>query len=52
MPEINVFDRVMKIIAREHAQTFLRIAFPDEEIELAGTLENVELIFLIDMLYI
>jgi len=43
MPEINVFDRVMKIIAREHAETFLQIAFPDENITLVGTLENVEL---------
>lgn len=43
MPEINVFDRVMKIIAREHAETFLQIAFPGEEITLVGTLENVEL---------
>ena len=43
MPEINVFDRVMKIIAREYAETFLQIAFPDEKIELVGTLENVEL---------
>ncbi len=43
MPQINIFDRVMKIIAREHAETFLQIAFPDEEIKLVGTLENVEL---------
>ena len=43
MPEIIVFDRVMKIIAREYAQTFLHIAFPDENIKLVGTLENVEL---------
>jgi len=43
MPEINIFDRVMKIIARDYAETFLQIAFPDEEIKLVGTLENVEL---------
>ena len=28
MPEINFFDRVMKIIAQEHAETFWQIAFP------------------------
>ena len=33
----------MKIIAREHAETFLQIAFLDERVELVGTLENVEL---------
>lgn len=33
----------MKIIARNHADLFLRLAFPDLEIELRGTPENVEL---------
>lgn len=43
MPEINIFDRTMKIIARDHAETFLKLAFPGEKIKLVGTLENVEL---------
>jgi hypothetical protein len=39
----NLFDRTLKIIARNHADLFLRLAFPDLEIELSGTPENVEL---------
>ena len=40
---INIFDRTLKIIARNHAQTFLRLAFPESEIELLGVVENVEI---------
>ncbi len=43
MVRINVFDRVLKILARNYAALFLRLAFPDEPLQLAGTLENVEL---------
>ena len=43
MAEINIFDRTLKIIARDHAEVFLKLAFPGEEINLVGTLENVEL---------
>lgn len=40
---INIFDRTLKIIARNHAGTFLRLAFPDKETELLGVVENVEI---------
>jgi len=43
MAGINIFDRTLKIIARDRAEVFLRLAFPGEEIKLVGTLENVEL---------
>ena len=43
MAEINIFDRTLKIIARDHAEVFLKLAFPEEKINLVGTLENVEL---------
>jgi len=43
MAEINIFDRTLKIIARDHAGVFLKLAFPGEKINLVGTLENVEL---------
>ena len=43
MAEINIFDRTLKIIARDHAEMFLKLAFPEENINLVGTLENVEL---------
>jgi len=43
MPEINIFDRTLKIIARDHSETFLKLALPGKEIRLVGTLENVEL---------
>ncbi|RLC92448.1 MAG: hypothetical protein DRI79_00460, partial [Chloroflexi bacterium] len=40
---INIFDRVLKILARNYAARFLQLAFPTTEVYLAGTLENVEL---------
>jgi hypothetical protein len=43
MAEINIFDRTLKIIARDHAEVFMKLAFPGEKIHLVGTLENVEI---------
>ena len=40
---INVFDRVLKILARNHADSFLRLALPGTAVRLVGTLDNVEL---------
>ncbi|MCH8291016.1 hypothetical protein IH992_07955 [Candidatus Poribacteria bacterium] len=34
MPEINLFDRVLKILARHYAEVFLRLAFPDGGVQL------------------
>jgi hypothetical protein len=39
---INLFDRVLKILARHYAEAFVRLAFPNRQIQLVGTLENVE----------
>jgi hypothetical protein len=41
---INIFDRTLKILARNHAATFLRLAFPNHNLQLLGTEENVEAI--------
>ncbi len=43
MAKIKLFDRVMKILGRHYASSFLKLAFPDQPIQLIGTLENVEL---------
>lgn len=40
---INVFDRVLKIIARDYAGRFLELAFPGENVRITETAENVEL---------
>jgi flagellar biosynthesis/type III secretory pathway protein FliH len=40
---INIFDRTLKILARNHAGTFLRLAFPNHNIQLLGTEENIEI---------
>ena len=40
--QINLFDRVMKILGRHYAESFLKLAFPDTDF-LVGTLENVEI---------
>ena len=45
MTKINIFDRTLKIIARNYADLLLRLAFPDVPVRLVGTLENVELSF-------
>ena len=43
MANINLFDRVLKILGRHYAPTFLKLAFPHQELQLVGTLENVEI---------
>jgi len=43
MSKINVFDRTLKIIARNYADLWLRLAFPGLSVRLVGALENVEL---------
>jgi len=43
LAKINLFDRVLKILGRHYAETFLRLAFPHQESQLIGTQENVEL---------
>ena len=40
---VNIFDRVLKILARHYAGCFLRLAVPEVAVELVGTLDNVEL---------
>jgi len=40
---INLFDRVLKILGRHYAEAFMKLAFPNQELQLVGTLENVEL---------
>jgi len=40
---INIFDRTLKVIARNHAATFLRLAFPKHQARLIGTQDNVEI---------
>ncbi|MDQ3249162.1 MAG: hypothetical protein M3Q45_08140, partial [Chloroflexota bacterium] len=43
MANINIFDRSLKVLARNHADLFLRLALPDLPVQLVGKLENVEL---------
>ncbi len=43
MPIHNIFDQTLKIIARNYADVFLRLAFPDTPVHLIGTDLNVEL---------
>ncbi|MEA3309072.1 MAG: hypothetical protein U9Q70_06130 [Chloroflexota bacterium] len=43
MRNFNIFDRTLKIIARNYASTFLEMAFPELSLRLVGTLENVEI---------
>lgn len=40
---INIFDRTLKIIARNHADIFLKLAFPQHHVQLVGTVDNVEI---------
>ncbi len=40
---INIFDRVLKVLAREYAGRLLELALPGAPLEVIGTLENVEL---------
>ena len=43
MANINLFDRVLKILGRHYAGAFLRLVFPNQQLQLVGTQENVEL---------
>jgi hypothetical protein len=43
MAKINIFDRSLKVIARNHADLFLRLVLPNTAIQLIGQPENVEL---------
>jgi len=43
MATINTFDRSLKVIARNHADLFLRLALPDLPLTLINQPENVEL---------
>jgi len=43
MAKIDIFDRTLKIIARDYAGLLLRLAFPNTPVRLLGVLENVEL---------
>jgi predicted transposase YdaD len=40
---MNIFDRVLKVLAREYAAQFLALALPQLPLQVVGTLENVEL---------
>lgn len=41
--KVNVFDRVLKVLAREYAPRLLELALPNVPLQMVGTLENVEL---------
>lgn len=41
MPTINIFDRTLKVVAQSCAETFLRLAFPGQHVELVGEEANV-----------
>ena len=42
--EHTIFDRVLKILARNYPERFLDIALPGARVQVLGTLENVELL--------
>ena len=42
-PTMNVFDRVLKVLARNYPERFLQLAVPATPAQLIGTLENVDL---------
>ena len=44
MSKLDTYDQTLKILARNHADAFLRLTFPDTPLHLVGTVENVELI--------
>jgi hypothetical protein len=44
MSKLDTYDQTLKILARNHADAFLRLTFPDTSLHLVGTVENVELI--------
>lgn len=41
MAKINTFDRSLKVLARNHAELFLRLVLPNAHIQLVGQPENV-----------
>jgi hypothetical protein len=43
LAKLDLFDQTLKIIARNYAGTFLKLAFPDIPVRLLGVTENVEL---------
>ncbi|RLB37582.1 MAG: hypothetical protein DRH12_14120, partial [Deltaproteobacteria bacterium] len=43
MVSFNTFDRVLKVMARNYADQFLQLVFPNVAVKLIGTLENVEI---------
>ncbi len=43
MTQHSLFDRALKVLARNHADAFLRLAFPHRPVRLLGTVENVEI---------
>ncbi|MEZ4656667.1 MAG: DUF4351 domain-containing protein [Caldilineaceae bacterium] len=40
---INIFDRVLKVLARHFPESLLKVALPGVEFELIGTPENIEI---------
>ena len=42
--EHTIFDRVLKILARNYPERFLEVALPGIDVQIIGTLENVELL--------
>lgn len=40
---MNIFDRALKVLARDYPQRFVEIALPGTSLKIIGTLENVEL---------
>ena len=43
MARIRLFDRALKVLGRHYAASFLKLVFPNQPVQLIGTLENVEL---------
>ena len=43
MTQVNIFDRALKVLARNYPHRFLELALPGASLEIIGTLENVEL---------
>ncbi|HIQ06565.1 MAG TPA: hypothetical protein EYH31_12945, partial [Anaerolineae bacterium] len=41
--QADIFDRVLKILARDHVEAFLRLTHPGARVQVIGTEENVEL---------
>jgi len=44
----NIYDHALKILARTYPEYFLALALPNQQVELVGTHENVELALEID----